>query len=168
VAASVRLFTLLGLSTGKCFARLNAPGSVNDVQFSPDGKRIVSGSSNNNSIQVWESGSGKLLTSINARYGVLQVRFAPNGKSIAANLAGTIAVLWDPLSLQPVGALPVDFRNERLTEINFSPEGDSLVISAADKEGKSRTLTRTVAEMKTTEILKELQEWSKTAPNPPK
>ena len=54
------------------------------MAFSPDGKRIVSGS-RDNTVKVWDADSGKeLLTLKGHTGGVTSVAFSPDGKRLVS------------------------------------------------------------------------------------
>ncbi|WP_253182189.1 WD40 repeat domain-containing protein, partial [Candidatus Marithrix sp. Canyon 246] len=67
--------------------------SVNAVAYSPDGSRIVSGSSDE-TLKIWDANSGKLLSSLEAHTeGVSGVAFSPSGHLIySASYDRTIKV----------------------------------------------------------------------------
>jgi WD40 repeat protein len=57
------------------------------VQFSPDGERIVAGSSNDETgeIRVYNAGSGALVSKFDGQPGpIYAVRFSRDGKQVAA------------------------------------------------------------------------------------
>ena len=77
---------------------------VYSVAFSPDGKRIVSGSYDN-TVKVWDAESGsELITLKGHKSGVRSVVFSFNGKRIiSGSLDGTIR-LWDISNPKEVAA----------------------------------------------------------------
>jgi WD40 repeat protein len=63
------------------------PGRIYAVQYSPDGERIVAGSSSDETgeIRVYEAGSGKLISTFEGQPGpIYAVRFSRDGKQVAA------------------------------------------------------------------------------------
>lgn len=63
------------------------PGRIYAVQFSPDGERIVAGSSNDETgeIRVYSAGSGALVSKFDGQPGpIYAVRFSRDGKQVAA------------------------------------------------------------------------------------
>ena len=62
-------------------------GAVNSVAYSPDGKRIVSGSMDN-TVKVWDAAKGQEALSLKGHTGaVTSVAFSPDGKRIVSGSA---------------------------------------------------------------------------------
>jgi WD40 repeat protein len=69
-------------------------GSVNAVEWSPDGRFILSGSSDGG-IKLWDAQSGRLIRTFSESAGVLYVHFLPGGKSFfSVNEKGGVGI-WD-------------------------------------------------------------------------
>jgi WD40 repeat protein len=74
------------------------PGRIYAVQFSPDGERIVAGSSSDETgeIRVYEAGSGKLVCKFDGQPGpIYAARFSRDGKRVAAAGFSGKVVLMD-------------------------------------------------------------------------
>src|SRR5262245_9894139 len=67
--------------------------SVRDVAFSPDGKFVLTGSSDRTA-RLWRSDSGQLISTLRHKAGVSSVAFSPDGKFIVTGSADNTARLW--------------------------------------------------------------------------
>jgi len=77
------------------------PGRIYAVQFSPDGERIVAGSSNDETgeIRVYNAGSGALVAKLDGQPGpIYAVRFSRDGKQVAAAGFSGKVILMDAAS----------------------------------------------------------------------
>lgn len=69
-------------------------GSVNAVEWSPDGRFILSGSSDG-SVKLWDAQSGRLIRTFPDGEGILYVHFLPGGKSFfSVNEKGGVGI-WN-------------------------------------------------------------------------
>jgi WD40 repeat protein len=103
---------------------------VNSVAFSPDGKTIVSGSSDN-TIRLWDT-SGKPIGQPfkgHESY-VRSVAFSPDGKTIVSGGMDDTIRLWDT-SGKPIG-LPFKGHDYSVTSVAFSPDGKTIVSGSDD------------------------------------
>ena len=69
--------------------------SVGSVSFSPNGKRIVSGS-DDNTVKIWDAETGKLIRSLTGHSdSVRSVSFNPNGTRIVSGSFDNTIIIWD-------------------------------------------------------------------------
>ena len=103
---------------------------VHSIAFSPDGKTIASGSSDN-TIRFWDSETGTRLHKIKIKISGLDphfdfysVVFSPDGKTIASGSNDNTSRLWDVNT----GSLLHTFKGhtESVYSVAFSPDGKTL------------------------------------------
>lgn len=127
---------------------------VNSVQFSPDGKRIVTASSDDTA-RVWEAGTGQLLLELKGKSaGVVNATFSPDGKRlVGVSNSGTLgarfnldgkrivtassdgtARVWDAGTGQLVAEL--QGHTAVVLSASFSPDGRRIVTAGADSTAR--------------------------------
>ena len=112
------------------------------VAFSPDGKRIVSGSGDK-TVRVWDAATGQphrhadRPTPIGAaadrphRAECASVAFSPDGQRIVSGSVDKTVRLWDAATGQPIGA-PLTGHTDLVTSVAFSPDGKRIVSGSVD------------------------------------
>ncbi|KIL55379.1 hypothetical protein M378DRAFT_35029, partial [Amanita muscaria Koide BX008] len=107
-------------------------GSVNSVVFSPDGKKIASGSSDK-SIYIWDAETG--LQVGNPLKGctdwVTSVAFSPDGKRIASGSVDHTIYIWDAETGEQVGN-PLTGHSGVVKSVAFSPDGKRIVSGSTE------------------------------------
>src|SRR5262249_45062104 len=96
-------------------------GAVNSVAFSPDGRRILTGSSTGMAT-LWDADTGKRLRDLGGHGGsVNSVAFGPDGRRALTGSHDRTATLWDA----DTGRRLVDFRGQagRVYAVAISPDG---------------------------------------------
>jgi WD40 repeat protein len=118
-------------------------GAVQDLVFSPDGKRLAS-ASRDRSVKIWDAGSRELLLTLPDHPGpIKKIAFRPGGTWLAAasgqgdaegglrlDLPGQIKV-WDAYSGQPVFTLEGHMR--AVSSVAFAPDKALLASASHDK-----------------------------------
>jgi WD40 repeat protein/energy-coupling factor transporter ATP-binding protein EcfA2 len=111
-------------------------GRIIAVAFSRDGKKIITGSDDNN-LQLWDWESGKLLKVFKGHTGtVTSVAFSPSEDKIISGSDDKTLRLWDleGKSLQVFQGHEADITNSDsgVTEVAFSPDGNRIVSAGND------------------------------------
>ncbi len=102
------------------------------VAFSPDGRRIVTVGSYDETAKVWDAKSGKDLLTLRGKPG-RSVAFSPDGRRIVTGVDST-AKVWDAQSGQEL--LTLSGHSNLVLSVAFSPDGGRIVTGSEDKTAK--------------------------------
>ncbi|WP_405070884.1 hypothetical protein OG558_15425 [Kribbella sp. NBC_01510] len=105
---------------------------VVSVAFSPDGKTIVSGSSDH-TVRLWDLGTRRQIGSPLTGHTdtVRSVAFSPDGKTIVSGSSDHTVRLWDLATHQQIGS-PLTGHTDAVYSVAFSPDGKTIVSGSAD------------------------------------
>ena len=104
------------------------------MYFSPDGRKLVSGS-HDHTIKLWNIDSGKCLHTLYEHTGwVLSVCFSPNGKILASGSYDNTIKLWNVDSGISINTL--QGHDLGINGVYFSPDGTTLASGSYDKSIK--------------------------------
>ena len=107
---------------------------VLSVSFSPDGKQLASGSSDE-TIKVWEVSSGKEIDTLRGHKSVVfSVSFSPDGKQLASGSDDETIKVWELSSGKEIATLRG--HNDSVWSVDFSPDGKQLASGGNDKTRK--------------------------------
>ena len=123
---------LWNIETGEEIHRfLGHNGEVRDIDFSPDGKRLVSGASDR-LLKIWESETGRELATLEGHENaVLSVAFSPpDGKYIASGSMDNTIRLWDAETWEELQVYRG--HEDKVWSVDFSPDGKLLVSGSWD------------------------------------
>ncbi|MEO1995800.1 MAG: serine/threonine-protein kinase [Planctomycetaceae bacterium] len=116
---------------------LTLKGHTNDVlsvSFSPDGKRIVSGSKDDTVI-VWNAETGQEMLTLNGHAGpVASVSFSPRGQRIVSGSWDRTLKLWDAENGQEL--LTLNGHSDEVRSVRFSPDGKWIVSGSGNKSSR--------------------------------
>lgn len=104
--------------------------SVNYVQFSPDGKKIVT-FSNDKTVKIWDVITGSILADLTGHTNYVTVgKFSPDGKRVATASDDSTAKIWDAVT----GKLLIDLKGHKgyISTVQFSPDGKKVVTASGD------------------------------------
>src|SRR5947207_1825843 len=106
-------------------------GSVLSVDFSPDGKTLVSGS-RDGTIRFWDPQTGQEKAVLKGHTGDIEtVAVSPNGRLLASSSHDTTVRIWDVGSARLVRTL--EGHTEEVDSVGFSPDGKRVVSGCKDK-----------------------------------
>ncbi|KIK71658.1 hypothetical protein GYMLUDRAFT_977718, partial [Collybiopsis luxurians FD-317 M1] len=107
-------------------------GPVHSVAFSPDGKKIVSGSMDC-SVQIWDAETGQAEGEPMQGHtkGVLSVAFSPDGKKIVTGSRDKLLQIWDLETGNPEGE-PLQGHTHSVYSVAFSQDGRKIVSGSKD------------------------------------
>jgi hypothetical protein len=125
---------VVGLCRAKALPLLGHTGLVLSVAFSPDGKRLASGSVNK-TLKVWDAETGQeKLTLKGHTDAVSSVAFSPDGKRLASASGDKTLKVWDAETGQE--KLTLKGHTSSLSRVAFSPGRKPLVSGRRDKTAK--------------------------------
>lgn len=118
------------------FARMNYlrehSGRVTSVAFSPDGRRIVSGS-RNGTLRLWDAATGEPIGQpIKGTEPVSSIAFSPDGQHIVSGSSDSTLRLWDAATGEPIGE-PLKEHTSSVRSVAFSPDGRRIISGSNDE-----------------------------------
>ncbi len=105
---------------------------VNDLAFSPDGKRIAC--IRGGKLTIWDVAEGRASLTIAGSNEVFRAAFSPDGKRIVATGLDDTAKVWDAATGREI--LTLNGHNGQVGCVAYSPDGARIVSGSLDKTVK--------------------------------
>ena len=110
------------------------------VAFSPDGKRIVTGS-HDHTAKVWEVQTGRVILTLRGHSSAINsVAYSPDGKHIVTSSEDDTVKLWNARTGQEI--LTFKGHTHRVRSVAFSPDGKHIVTGSWDNTATVWLLTK--------------------------
>ncbi len=107
---------------------------VGSACFSPDGKRVVTGSSDN-TVRVWDAGTAKEMLTLKGHTNrVESVYFSPDGRRVVTGGFDNTAKVWDADNGKEM--LTLKGHTGEVTSVCFSPDGAQVLTGSWDRTVK--------------------------------
>jgi WD40 repeat protein len=101
------------------------------VAFSPDGKQVVS-SSSDRTIRLWDAATGAALQTLEGHTDYISsVAFSPDGKQVVSGSDDRTVQLWDAATGAALRTL--EGHTSYITSVAFSPDGKQVVSGSGDQ-----------------------------------
>lgn len=109
-------------------------GSITTMDFSPDSKKIITGS-RDSTVNMWNVSNGSLMHSLEKHNGTIEcVKFNPDGNSFVTTSSDKTAIIWDSNTGDVLHTLQE--HTGKVAYAEFSPDGKTLFTASSDNSVK--------------------------------
>ncbi len=133
VFAADKIIPASGRQKPEIFVQTGHSSNVSSIDFSPDGKYLISGGSDKN-IKLWEVETGREIRTFVANDMVDFVAFSPDGKSLLSLESKGAATLWDVKTGKKIRTLRKGGKPLVAIAVAFSPDGASVAAVGSQVE----------------------------------
>ncbi len=105
-------------------------GEIHGLDFSPDGKRILTGCYDGTA-RIWDAAGGELLLSIKTPSAVHSAQFSPDGSRLLTSSEDNFARIWDSRSGQLL--ITLTGHEKIVTNAKYSPDGQRIATGSFDR-----------------------------------
>ncbi len=116
-------------------------GAINSIAFSPDGNKIITGSSDGTA-KLWDVSTMQVIHTLSHGSQVQSVDFSPTGNEVITGGRDAIARIWDVRNGEQLHALIGHDNNiiingvRGITSVKFSNNGTTVVTGASDRTAR--------------------------------
>ena len=104
------------------------------ANFSPDGKRFITASENDNTLAIRELTGNLIQTLKGHTNSILSAGFSPDGQKVISGSFDNTAKIWETESGMLIHSLEEHY--DYVSSVNFSPDGKKVVTGSLDNSSK--------------------------------
>lgn len=109
-------------------------GAVTSATFSPDGKRLITGSADQTA-RIWDARTAAMMIILDGHTDVVEgATFSPDGRYAATASDDGTARIWDAATGRTLRVLAG--HRGRVTSVAFSPDGQRIVTASSDRTAR--------------------------------
>ncbi len=119
------------------FQHIDRPGYVDGLDFSPDGKRIVTASYHTGDLKIWNASDGTHLLTLKTKQragSAMDVAFSPDGKRLASAHGSEAIRIWDAQTGEEL--MQLKGHATHVNCVTFSRDGKRLASGSGDRTVK--------------------------------